>query len=466
MMDSALRYVGARRVVVALAAVLSTLCVSCATPLLSEGLADTTGDTAGDTTTPAPGDAAAGDAAVGDPGVGDPEGGCSTPEGSARFAAAGAADVGMDRDRLQRAVAYATARGAQSVRIYRHGCLVARSGNDPVTEGMRLPGWSMTKGVVSTVLGRAVAMGLVSVADPISTYLDGLDEAHGALTVEHFLTQTSGLRMAWANDLWAAASTDSVADVLQRPFEARPGSTFLYAQTAVTVLVAVLEAASGEDFQDFARVELFEPLGIPRHQWSWARDASGRTQGFAFLDMAPVAWARLGHLLLRDGVWGGRRLIDSAYIAAGRRGTTANAGYGYLWRTNAGDWNIDSGIPDYQVSDEPNWPGLPRDTFAYSGLFDQDMVVIPSLDMVVVRLGLPPELFGDPMGESPGIRPSYEWRFNRLLMASVTDVEVADPGPWVYEHDLRAVEVSNLIEPTLPPFRTELPGWLARAVGL
>ena len=108
------------------------------------------------------------------------------------FATAGAEDLELDRARLERAVSYATARGAQSVRIYRHGCLVARSGNDPVTEEMRLAGWSMTKGVVSTVVGRAVSMGLMSVDDPISKYLDApdgneLDQAHGELTIRQFL---------------------------------------------------------------------------------------------------------------------------------------------------------------------------------------------------------------------------------------------------------------------------------------
>ncbi len=338
----------------------------------------------------------------------------------------------MDPDASTEAVSYATARGAQSVRVYRHGCLIARSGNDPLAENMRLEGWSMTKGVVSTVVGRAEEMGLLSIDDPISKYLDkahgfDLDAAHGSLTVRQFLNQDTGLAMAWVSDLWAAGTTDSAADELTRPFRHSPGTTFQYAQTAVTVLVAVVEAASDQDFQTFVRRELFEPIGITDPQWRWQRDGAGRTQGFAFLQMSPVAWARLGDLLLREGVWGGRRLIDSEYIAQGARGTTSNAGYGFLWRTNDGAWNINSGIPTYERSEEPNWPGLPRDAFGYSGLFDQNMIVIPSLDMVILRMGFPSEAFGDPIGETPGIRPMFAWRYHRLLMKAVTDVEVPDP---------------------------------------
>lgn len=146
---------------------------------------------------------------------------------------------------LTAAVQYATQRGAQSVRIHRNGCLVARSGHDPYTETQRFAGWSMTKDVVSTVVGRAVNLGLLDVDDTVGAHLDGLRPEVGALTIQQFLTQTTGLRMAWANDLWAAGSTDSVADVLARPFQADPGSTFLYARTAVTVLVAVGACGTG-----------------------------------------------------------------------------------------------------------------------------------------------------------------------------------------------------------------------------
>ncbi len=275
---------------------------------------------------------------------------CDTPVGTSPFSTAAAEDVAIDRSALGAAVQYATDRGAQSVRIYRHGCLIARGGHDPFTENQRLPAWSMTKGVVSTAVGRAVALGLLDVDDPIGDHIGGLRGEVAALTVRRFLTQTSGLRMAWVNDLWAAGIADSVADVLDRPFQAEPGSTFLYAQTAVTVLVAVVETASGSDFQDFVRRELFGPIGITDSQWAWQRDGSGRTQGFAFLEMAPVAWARLGHLLLRRGSWNGTQLIDADYMSEAVTGTAANPGYGFLWWTNSGDWHHERRIPRVSAS--------------------------------------------------------------------------------------------------------------------
>jgi CubicO group peptidase (beta-lactamase class C family) len=378
---------------------------------------------------------------------------CEAPAPGAAFEVAEPEEVRLDRAGLEAAVDYASKRGAQSVRVYRHGCLIARSANDPSTERVPMSGWSMTKGVVATVVGRAVALGRLGVDDPIGKYIEGLDQAHAAITVRQLLNQTSGLRFAWLNDLWAAAYADSVAVTLERPFEATPGTEFRYAQTTITVLVAVVEAAVGEEFQSFTTRELFEPIGI-QGDWRWARDGSGRTQGFFALEMSPIGWAKLGQLLVDEGSWRGRSLIDPDYIAQGSKGSAANPGYGFCWPTNSGDWHLNSGFPGTQRKERRIWPTLPRDAFGYAGLFDQAVTVVPSLDIVVVRMGLPADVFGDPLGESKGIRPKWEWRFNRLLMQSVTDVDVPDPGDWRFEGPEPPVDWKHIIEPSLPPFPT------------
>ncbi len=339
------------------------------------------------------------------------------------------ATVGLDAEKVDAALAYAVAKGSQSVRIYRHGCLVGAGAGDPAMVDVHLPAWSMTKGVVSMLVGRAVELGVLDIDAPIGTYLALSDPRKSALSVRQFLNQTTGLRLDWISDLLDATG-DSAAKLFERPFEAVPGTTFLYAQTAVTALVAVIEAAVGEDLQSFAQRELFDPIGIGRDDWDWARDGAGRSQGFAFLQMTPPAFGRLGRLLLQDGAWAGRRLLPASYIAEGRRGTTANPCYGFLWRNNDGVGCGQTG-PLLGLETDTNWmPAVPTDAYALAGMFDQLIVVIPSLDMVVVRLGLPHQLAPDPWGDVDGAQPSMTWRFFRTLMSGVTDVEVADPGEW------------------------------------
>src|SRR5699024_7390993 len=110
------------------------------------------------------------------------------------------------------------------------------------------------------------------------------------------------------------------------PFDHPPGSYFEYAQTPVTLLAAVVEAAAGQDLQDFAAAQLFEPIGITRDRWWWSRDAAGHTVGYASLSMRPVDLARLGTLLLDGGRWGPRQLIDPGYVDAMSASSPANPG--------------------------------------------------------------------------------------------------------------------------------------------
>ncbi len=351
---------------------------------------------------------------------------CEQPDSDGTFQRVDPSKVDMSADAISQAIAYASERGAQSVRVYRHDCLVGTSWLDETTGWTPLPAWSMTKGVVSIIAGRAVTEGRLDLDAPIGTYLTGLDTEHAAITPRQLLTQTSGLRFAWANDLNDAANFDSAALVLKRPFENRPGTTFLYAQTTVTALISVVEAAVGEDFQTYAAREVFEPIGITGDTWRWARDGGGRTQGFAFLDMTPESFARLGSLLIHNGAWDGRQIISTDYILQGSIGTTANTGYGFLWRTNFGP----PGVPESDDSVRERVASATDRTYWLSGMFNQNLYMVPELDIVVVRMGLPADVFGDSYGESPGFRPDWDHRFFQFLLGGVTDVDVPDPGPW------------------------------------
>ena len=379
------------------------------------------------------------------PAVQLPDAECAQPAAGTEFEQAEPEAVGLVAEALVEAMDYGSARGAQSLRVYRHGCLIARSANDPMADWVPLPAWSMTKGVVALVTGRAITMGHLSLDDPIRRHVAGLDAAHGAITVRQLLTQTSGLRFAWANDLNDAGTGDSAALALRRPFEATPGSQFVYAQTTVTALVSVVEAAVGEDFQAFAARELFRPIGIPDTEWTWQRDSAGRTQGFAFLEMSPRSFGRIGSLMLEQGTWRGRELIAASYFAEGRTGTAANPGYGFLWMTNRGERHIDTG-PALQRRERRWIRSLPADAFGLTGMFDQHVVAVPSLDIVVVRMGLPADLFVDPIGDVDLFRPSWDHRFYRLLMASVTDVDVPDAGDWTKDPDPPPIEPRYLID--------------------
>jgi hypothetical protein len=117
---------------------------------------------------------------------------------------------------------------------------------------------------------------------------------------------------------------------------------------------------------DFARDELFKPLGISSVRWR-DPDAQGVTDGESGLYLAPHDMAKLGYLYLHDGSWDGQQIIPSSWVDRARQGpvkATNGLHYGNLW------WSL---------------PG--KDAFMALGRHSQVILVLPKLDVVAVITG-------------------------------------------------------------------------------
>ena len=152
--------------------------------------------------------------------------------------------------------------------------------------------WSGTKSVVALVAGAAVDEGLLRIDEPIGRYLPpGLGDAgHREITVRNLLTESSGMEVAVAAEGatgLAQLDPNVVAQALAMPIERPQGTMFRYSQRAVDLLVYVIQQSVGEDFQSFAQRKLFDPLGIARSDYYWARDRAGNTYGHAHLILPP-----------------------------------------------------------------------------------------------------------------------------------------------------------------------------------
>ena len=110
-------------------------------------------------------------------------------------------------------------------------------------------------------------------------------------------------------------------------------------------------------------------------------DASGSFLGSSFVFATARDWARFGQLHLQDGVWEGERVLPEGWVDYVRTPTpgAARGEYGAHWWLNAGR----PGAPE-----DRTWPSVPRDAFAARGMSGQYVVVVPSAELVVVRLGL------------------------------------------------------------------------------
>ncbi|MFF2082705.1 serine hydrolase domain-containing protein [Nocardia sp. NPDC058176] len=310
---------------------------------------------------------------------------CAEPAPGAVPEIRAAETVGMDAAAVADAVAFGAQHLAHAVQIYRHGCLV---GQHLATGELPMPLASGSKGVAAVAVGRAITLGHFGLDDPIGTFFPEADPAHARITVRQILNQTSGLHFTWADDIASTANSDSVTAALTAPVAAEPGTTFLYAQNVLVLLAEIVERTTGTEFVDFVHQELMAPLGIDRGAWNWSRDDSGKAAVAGGLSMRAADLARIGRLLLQDGRWADRPLIDPAFIRAGTTPSAANGGYGFLWWLNAGENYRSVDVPA-QLRDRRVLEGLPADTYTFSGALGQFAVMIPSLDLVVIRLGVP-----------------------------------------------------------------------------
>lgn len=200
---------------------------------------------------------------------------------------------------------------------------------------------SCTKTVAGMLLGIAIERGLVGggVEATLRQLLDGLPADKRAITLEQLLTMSSCLDC----DDWDDASPgneetmypreDWVGFALGLPL--RSERTFSYCTAGVVTLGVALERAVGGSLPDFARTELFDPLGVERAEWQ--QTPLGQTSTAGGLLLTSRSLLALGELYLR----GGDGIVPRAWVDASTRPHARIDGeteYGYLWwlKTYAG----------------------------------------------------------------------------------------------------------------------------------
>jgi CubicO group peptidase (beta-lactamase class C family) len=205
---------------------------------------------------------------------------------------------------------------------------------------------SATKSITSLLMGIAVQKGLVhTVDDSIALYLPGLPkDGKERITIKDLLNMRSGLV---ANDEDSSTpgnednldkSSDWIRTIYTVPINGTPGSKYNYCSINAFLTGAIIENVSHTSLDKFARVNLFDPLGIQDYRWRHV--PINRTTGQGNLSITTRDMATIGELMLNDGVVNGRRLMSHAWIAKSLASQIAISdsdpyadSYGYMWYT-------------------------------------------------------------------------------------------------------------------------------------
>jgi len=288
-------------------------------------------------------------------------------------------EQGMDSASLARLIETVGTYRQDSLMIVRHGKIVAEAYYAPYVAGISHDLRSVTKSVVSTLTAIELQRGLLdSVDHPVldlfpDKKVSNIDENKKAMTVQSLLDMTSGIE--WKEKAYTPDETimkmyespDRTEFVLNQPMSNPPGSKFYYNSGNPYVLSALITRTTGKSALDFAKKELFEPLGITSARWGRV-DAQGVTDGEAGLSLAPHDMARIGYLYLHNGMWDGKQIIPSSWVDRAKEGKVpATFGFHYanLW------WSI----PE-------------KGAYMARGRHSQLILVLPKLDVVATMTGI------------------------------------------------------------------------------
>jgi CubicO group peptidase (beta-lactamase class C family) len=329
------------------------------------------------------------------------------PKGNSDWARADPSRVGWNLGALDAALDYARTAHSSSVVVLLNGRILAerewdvdgparytrmrvgKTSDGHVIEDVA----SAQKSLVAVLAGVAQARGKLDLNAAVDKYLGpGWSKAdraaESAITVRHLMTMTSGLN-------------DSL-NYLQPA-----GDTWRYNTGAYSRMISVVEKATGTDIQTFTHDVLTAPTGMTDTRWL-PRPWSAGNDAANSIGLATTGrdLARFGLLILAHGKWEGKDLLgNTEYVRAMLMPSQSlNPSYGLLWWLNGQQRHQGAGATTSQQG--PLIPAAPGDLVAALGALDRKCYVVPSLGLVVTRLG-------DQTGEA------FDNEFWKLLMKAV-----------------------------------------------
>ena len=301
--------------------------------------------------------------------------------------------AGIDVKKVSEAVEAAfrpdTALTAAFVVTWR-GRIVGERYGSGITPQTRLEGWSMAKSLTATLLGVLINQGVYDLwqAAPIPEWQQSGD-VRARIRIADILRMSSGLRIRAPQDpdfnatgpypdhvYLYTGGIDSFKYAATRPAQWPPNTVGRYRNTdpvLINYLVRLAVEKRGEDYLSFPQRALFDKIGIRTMVIETDPFGNFLAQGAELASARD--WARLGNLYLQDGIWNGERLLPE--------------GYAKFVSTLAPAWEADK-RPVYGAFFWINGDGalpVPKDAYMMQGAGGQTTLIVPSHDLVVVRMG-------------------------------------------------------------------------------
>jgi len=299
---------------------------------------------------------------------------------------------GLDKTKIEQAIQAAfegEGMTASFVATYRGGIIAEKYGEN-ITSVTPLESWSMGKSLTATLMGILIKDGVYSLdqAAPIPEW-QTIGDKRAKIKIQDILHMSSGLRIRAPQDpdfdpdlgypdhvYLYTGGINSFIWAATRPQQWPPNSIGRYRNTdpvLINYLIRLAVEKKGEDYHSFPQRALFDKIGIRTMIMETDPYGNFLTQGYELASARD--WLRLGNLYLQDGVWNGERILPEGFVK--------------FVSTPAEPW-VKDGRPIYGgffwINGDGNRP-IPKDAYMMLGAGGQSTTIIPSHDLVIVRMG-------------------------------------------------------------------------------
>ena len=281
----------------------------------------------------------------------------------------------------------------RSVLVIYKDKIIAEKYADGFTKNNVILGWSMTKSITGTLFGVLENQRRFDIYKP-APIAEWQNDNRKYITTNDLLHMNSGLEWDEYYDRICDATKmlyqeeDMSRSQLIKPAIFKPNTHWNYSSGTTNLLSGILrkQFKTHQEYLDFWYSALIDKIGM--HSMLVETDMAGNYVGSSYGWATTRDWSKLGLLYLHEGNWNGEQLFDPSWAKYVSTPTdTSHGRYGAQFWLNAGGY----------------FPDAPRDMYYCSGFQGQMVAIIPSMDLVIVRMGLTEESQFDFNGLLSGI---------------------------------------------------------------
>lgn len=269
--------------------------------------------------------------------------------------------------------------GTRSVLVLKDGEIIAEQYADGFDKDTKQIGWSMTKSIFSALIGIAIEQNYISDLNENKLFSEWKSDDRKDITLKQLLQMNTGLE--WTEDYGDISEAtimlydrdDMISYAKNTGVEGEKGTHWEYSSGTSNLLSGLLRQrfADYESYFKFPYEQLFSKIGAP--SFIMETDPKGNFVASSYAWANARDWAKFGQLYANDGTWNEERILPegwSSFTAEEAEGS--EGGYG----------------AQFWLPTSEEYPNSPKDMYFADGFQGQRIFIIPSENVVIVRLGL------------------------------------------------------------------------------